>query len=65
MALHTEDALRRPGILQILDLLFAIAAFEACGAKGLIPGKDGEILNLVPTYAATVRTIVADERSVA
>ena len=61
MTNHTEDSLRCPGIFEILNLLLAIPAFETGCAKGLIPREDCKILDLVPTCAAAIRTIVANE----
>lgn len=65
MAFHTKDALRRPGIFEVFNLLLAIPTAEAGGTKGLIAGEDGKILNFVPTRTATVGAIVANERAVA
>lgn len=47
MALHTEDTLRCPRIAQVLDLLLAVPALEALGAKSLVAGQDGQIFDLV------------------
>lgn len=65
MALHTEDTLRCPRIAQVLDLLLAVPALEALGAKSLVAGQDGQILDLVRARAAAVRAIAADQRAVA
>ena len=62
---HTEDALRGAGIAEVLDLAVAAATSEAIGAKGLIAGQDGEILNLLVAGVAAVGAIVADQRSIA
>ena len=64
MANHTENSLRCPGIFEVLNLLLAIPAFETGRAEGLIPGEDCKILDLVPTSAAAICTVVADERPV-
>jgi hypothetical protein len=65
MATHTEYALRRPCISEVFDFPLAIAASKACGAKCLVSGQDGKILNLVATGAAAVGAVVANERAVA
>lgn len=59
MTLHAKDTLRRPRIAQILDLLLAISAPEALGAKGLVTRQDRQILDLIPARAATVCAIAA------
>ena len=64
MTLHAEDALRSPRISEILDLLLAIAAFEAIGTEGLISGENGKVLDLVAAIAAAVCTIIADEGAI-
>jgi hypothetical protein len=65
MAIHTEDSLRRARIPQILNLLLAVPAFEAVGAEGLVASQDGQILNLVPTAAAAICAVVADQGAIA
>lgn len=65
MAVHTEDALRSARISEIFDLSFTVATLEAVGTEGLVSGQDGQILDLVAAAAATVGTVVADERPVA
>ena len=65
MTFHAEYSLRSPSIFEILNLLFAIPTLEACCAKGLISRKNGQILYLVITDAATVSAIVADKRPIA
>lgn len=65
MAFHAEDALRRPRVFEILNLLLAIPTAETRGAEGLLAGQDGEIFDFVPTGGATVGAIVADEGAVA
>lgn len=65
MTFHTEYSLGSPGIFEILNFLFAIPAFEAGRAKGLVAGKYGQVLDLVATCTAAIGTIVADERPVA
>ena len=64
VTVHAEDALRGTGIAKVLDLVFAATTSEAVGAKGLIAGQDGEILNLLVTGATAVGAIVADQRSI-
>ena len=49
MTTHAEDALACSCISQILDLLFAITAFETVCAECLIPCQDCQIFNLVAT----------------
>ena len=65
VAFHAKYSLRRPCILEILNLLFAIPAFEACCAESLVTRKDGQIFDLVRAHATTVGAIVAYERSIA
>ena len=65
MAFHAEDPLRRPGVFEIFNLLLAVPTSKTCCAKGLIAGEDGQILDFVPTGAAAICTVVADERAVA
>lgn len=65
MTLHAENALRCPSISKIVDLAFAVAAFEAGGAEGLVASQDGQVLDFVVTSAAAICAIIADERTVA
>ena len=65
MAVHAEDALGGPGIPQVFDLALAVSTAKASGAEGLIPRKDRKVLDLVSTGAATVGTVVANERAIA
>ncbi len=65
IALHAEYALRRPCILQVIDLAFAIPTPEAARTEGLVTGEDGEVFDLVPTGAAAVRAVVADKGAIA
>ena len=65
MAFHAEYALRRPGIFEIFNLLFAIPTLEAIGTKRLIPRENGQVLDLVRTDAAAICTVVADEGAIA
>lgn len=65
MAFHAKDALRGPGIFEVFDLLFAVPTSKAGGAEGLVAGEDGKILDLVPTCAAAIGAVVADQRAVA
>lgn len=65
MAIHTEDALTGACITQVLNLPLAVPALEACGAECLVSGKNGEVLDLVATRAATVRAVVAYKGAVA
>lgn len=65
MAIHTENALRGPSIAQIFNLPLAIPTSEACSAEGLVPSKDGQVLDLVPTGAAAVGAVVANEGAIA
>lgn len=64
MAAHAKDALRGPSIAQVFNLSLAIPAPETCSAKGLVPSKDSQILDLVSAGATTVGTIVADEGAI-
>lgn len=64
MAAHAEDSLRSPRISEVLYLALAIPTAETCCTKGLVTGKNGQILNLVPTGATAVGAIVADEGTV-
>lgn len=65
MASHAEDALCCTCITQIFDLAFAVSTTEACGAKGLISGQNGEIFDFVVARVASICTIIAYERAVA
>jgi hypothetical protein len=65
VARHAEDALRRAGIAQILDLALAVAAAEAVGAKGLVARQDGQVLDLVAAVVAAICAVVAYQRAVA
>jgi hypothetical protein len=62
---HAKDALCCTSIAKILDLALAVPAAEAAGTKGLIARQNGQIFDLVPTGAAAVGAIVADEGSIA
>jgi hypothetical protein len=59
VAVHAENALRRPRISQVLNLPLAIAALEAIGTEGLIASQYGKVLNLVSAITAAVGAIVA------
>jgi hypothetical protein len=65
VAIHAEDSLRSASIAQVLDLPLTIAALEAIGAKRLVSGQYGQILNLVPTTATTICAIIADQGAIA
>lgn len=64
MTAHTKDALGCAGILEVLDLSFAVAATETGGTKGLVACENGEVFDLVGADAAGVGAVVADERLV-
>lgn len=59
MTLHAKNTLRRSRIAQVLDLLLAISASEALGAKGLVTRQDRQVLDLISTRTATVCAIAA------
>ena len=65
MAFHAKDPLRSPSIFEIFDLPLAIPALKARRAKGLVPGENRQIFNLIATYTAAISAIVTDERAVA
>jgi ABC-type sulfate transport system permease component len=65
VAVHAKDAVRRPGIAQILDLPLAVPTAEAGCAECLVARQDGEVLDLVPAGAAAVGAVVADEGTIA
>ena len=65
MTAHAEDALGGLGIPQVIDLALAVSTAEACRAEGLVPRKDGQVLDLVAAGVACVGAVIADERSVA
>ena len=65
MTCHAKDALRCPGVAQVFNLSLAIATLEATGTEGLLAGENGQVFDLVAAGAATVGTVVADERAVA
>jgi hypothetical protein len=65
VAVHAKDAVRRPGIAQILDFPLAVPTPEAGCAKGLVSGQDGQVLNLIIAGAAAVGAVIADEGAIA
>lgn len=65
VAFHAEHSLRSPCIFEVFDLLLADPTSKARCAEGLVTGQDGKILDLVPTRAAAVGTVVADQGAVA
>ena len=58
---HTEDALRCPRVLEIVDLVLAISTSKTARAEGLFTGEDGQIFDLVATRITAVGAVVADE----
>jgi hypothetical protein len=56
MASHTKDALRGPGILQVLNLTLAVAAPKATSAVILIPRQYDQVLDLLVTSCTRVCT---------
>lgn len=64
MTCHAKDSLRGAGIAQVLDLLLAVAAAEAVGAKGLVAREDGQVFDLVAAVVAAIRAVVAYQRTV-
>jgi len=65
VAAHAEDALGGAGVAQVLYLALAVSAAKTAGAKGLVAGEDGQVLDLVAAGVAAVRAVVTDERAVA
>lgn len=65
MAAHAEDALRGPGISEVVNLAFAVSTTEAGGAEGLFPRKDSQVFYLVTAGTTAVCAVIADERSIA
>lgn len=65
MTLHAEYALRRPRVFEVLNLLLAIPTSKTRGTERLISRQDSQILDFVPTGAAAVGTVVANQRPVA
>ena len=61
MTVHAEYPLRCPRIFEVLYFPFAIPTPEAAGAKGLVAGENGEILDLILACAAAVCAVVTDE----
>lgn len=61
---HTKNAVRGPGVLEIVNWPLAIAAHKTMAAKCLVVGEDGEVLDLAVAYTTVVRAIVAHERSI-
>lgn len=61
VAFHAKDALRGPCIFEVFDLLLAVPTSKARRAERLVAGEDGKILDLVPTCAAAVGAVVADQ----
>lgn len=64
MAVHAEDALGGAGIAQVFDLSFAVSAAKTLRAEGLLPGQDGQVLDLVPARTTAVGTVTADEGAI-
>ena len=60
MTRHAEDALASPRVSQVINLPFAIPAFEAICAEGLVACEYGEVFDLVVAGRAAVGAIVAD-----
>lgn len=65
MTTHAEDSLGGASISQVLNLSLAIATSETTGAKGLVAGQDGQVLNFVAAGVAAVCAVVANEGAVA
>jgi hypothetical protein len=65
VARHAEDALRRAGIAQVLDLALAVTAAETVGAEGLVARQDGQVLDLVAAVVAAICAVVAYQRAIA
>ena len=65
MAAHAEDALRGPGISEVVDLALAVSTAEAGSAECLFPRKDSQVFDLVATGTAAVCAVIADEGSIA
>ena len=65
MARHAEDALRRAGIAQILDLALAVPTPETVRTEGLVTRQDGQVFDLVAAVVTAVRAIVAYQRAIA
>jgi hypothetical protein len=61
VTVHTEDSLGSPGIAQVLDFLFTVAATETLGAESLVACENRQIFNLVTTGITAVGTTAADE----
>lgn len=61
---HAEYALRCAGVAQIIDLPLAAATSETASTECLIAGQYSEVFDLVSASAATVSTVVTDERTV-
>lgn len=65
MTAHAKDTLRGSSIAQVFNLSLAVAAAEACSAKGLVASQDGQILNLVAAGAAAICAVVAYKGAIA
>jgi hypothetical protein len=65
VAAHAKYSLWRASISKVLNFSLAIPTPEAGGAESLISGQDGKVLDLVPTGAATVGAVVADQGAIA
>lgn len=64
MAVHTENALRRPGIAQVLYSVLAVATLETVGAKSLVTCENRQVFNLAPARTTTISAVVANQRAV-
>lgn len=64
MTFHAKDSLRGSGVAKVFNFLLAVAAPEALSAKGLVACEDGEVFDLIPTGAATVRAVATDQRPI-
>lgn len=65
VTIHAKDALRRPGITQVLYLLFTVSAFETVGAESLITSQNRKVFYFVSAVTAAVCAIIADKGSIA
>ena len=64
MTVHAKYPVSGPGIAQVFDLSLAVPTAEACCAKGLVSGQDGQVLNLITASTTAVGAVVANKRPI-
>lgn len=65
MTAHAKDALRSPGITEVVYFALAVAAAEARRTECLVARKNGKVFDLVAACAAAISAVVANQGAVA